>query len=78
MQLDTKFRMKRLYADPTVITYGSKSLALSLPWEAIGTPAPRNGMIWIYRTGTEQPLLTVPLRYPNAALIPALFAAFRP
>lgn len=50
----------------------------SLPWEAIGTPRPRNGMIWIYRTDAEKPLLTVPLRHPNAGLIPALFAAVRP
>jgi hypothetical protein len=47
---------------------------VSLPWESISTQ-PYGGMIFIYEAGVEKPVLTVPLRYPNAVLMPALFAA---
>ncbi|MGW7614407.1 hypothetical protein ACWGLG_00875 [Streptomyces antimycoticus] len=47
---------------------------LSLPWASISAPRLHNGMIYIYQAGVEKPVLTVPLSYPNAQLIPALFA----
>ena len=50
---------------------------LSLRWESIRAE-PRNGEIWIYQAGVEKPVLTVPLSYSNAVLIPDLFAALRP
>ncbi|WP_217167866.1 hypothetical protein [Streptomyces sp. AC512_CC834] len=47
---------------------------LSLPRESIGATQLSNGMICVYRTGVEKPVLTVPLSHPNASLIPDLVA----
>jgi hypothetical protein len=47
---------------------------LSLPWGAISVTQPYGGMVWIYQAGVENPVLSMPLSYPNAGLIPALFA----
>lgn len=49
---------------------------LSLPCGSIRRTRPWGGAIWIHQTGVEKPLLNVPLRYPNAAVIPDLFAIF--
>ncbi|WP_026930726.1 hypothetical protein [Glycomyces tenuis] len=49
---------------------------MSLPWGSVGGARPYNGMVWIYQTGVEKPVLSVPLSHPNAGLIPDLFAAF--
>jgi hypothetical protein len=47
-------------------------------WEAITRIQPYNGTVWIYQQGIEKPVLTVPMRHPNAVLMPALFAEFMP
>ena len=49
---------------------------ISLPWRSISGTRPWGGTVWIYQAGVEKPVLNVPLRYPNAALIPELFATF--
>jgi len=47
---------------------------LSLAWRSISSTQPYNGMVWVYQSGVQQPVLTVPLSHPNAGLMPALFA----
>ncbi|MBB4911944.1 hypothetical protein [Actinophytocola algeriensis] len=51
---------------------------VSASWQSITRVVPYQGMVWIYQAGIEKPVLTVPLRHPNAGLMPALFAAFMP
>lgn len=46
-----------------------------VPWSALHPTQLVNGMVVIHRANQDKPLLTVPLGHPNAALIPALFAA---
>ncbi|WP_425838548.1 hypothetical protein [Streptomyces fractus] len=46
---------------------------LDLPWESVRVT--HDGIIRIYQTGSDKPLLNVPLTNPNAVLIPDLFAA---
>lgn len=51
---------------------------VSLPWrEVLGTQL-RAGMVCVYRKGRDEPVLTVPMGYPNAVLIPDLIAEFMP
>lgn len=45
-----------------------------VPWAALIPPQLVNGVIVVHRTGTQRPLLSVPLSLPNASLIPDLFA----
>jgi hypothetical protein len=55
---------------------GCKRPKLSLHWSSIRPPRVGNGMVWIYRTDSNEPILNVPLSHPNANLIPALFGVF--
>ncbi|MFI5713448.1 hypothetical protein [Kribbella sp. NPDC051620] len=48
---------------------------LSLDWNSIHPPVPHAGMIYIYATDSDQPVLAVPMGHPNAVLIQPLFAA---
>ncbi len=49
---------------------------VSASWQSISGVRPYDGMVWIYQAGIEQPVLSVPLSYPNAVLMPDLFATF--
>jgi hypothetical protein len=51
---------------------------VSLPWREVAGTQLRGGMVCVYRTGRAEPVLTVPLGYPNAVLIPDLIAEFMP
>ncbi|SCK26985.1 hypothetical protein H181DRAFT_02069 [Streptomyces sp. WMMB 714] len=51
---------------------------VSLPWREVAGTQLRGGMVCVYRTGRAAPVLTVPLGYPNAVLIPDLIAEFMP
>lgn len=48
---------------------------LSLDWNSLRTPVAHAGMIYIFSTNSDQPILAVPLGHPNAVLIPSLFIA---
>lgn len=48
---------------------------LSLGWDLIREPVPHAGMIYIFATDSDQPVLTVPFGHPNVVLIPSLFGA---
>lgn len=48
---------------------------LSLSWDELRIPVSHQGMIYIWNTSSDQPVLTVPLGHPNAVLIQPLFAA---
>jgi hypothetical protein len=48
---------------------------LSLSWDELRMPVSHQGMIYIWNTSSDQPVLTVPLGHPNAVLIQPLFAA---
>ncbi|HWD82180.1 MAG TPA: hypothetical protein VG497_24950 [Kribbella sp.] len=48
---------------------------LSLDWNSLRTPVSHAGMIYIFATDSDQPVLTVPLGHPNAILIAPLLTA---